>query len=287
MKKNASQLVFHKYQALGNDFILLDLSRVAVDDPAGLSRRLCRRHVGIGADGLILAAPEPGCDGRMLFFNPDGSRAEMCGNGIRCLARFLWDTHGISKETLQINTDTGLRELCRVPEGIAVNLGKPAWTADALPTTLPTEHDHAIPLPVTGFDLPPATCLSVGNPHCVFFVDDLDRIPVTDVGPAVECLPVFPQRINVIFACQTGPGELVCRVWERGAGETQACGTGAAASVVAGTLTGRLSGQAKVKLPGGELLVNWHRDAGVSIAGPAEPVFCGTVPLPLFDLAQV
>jgi diaminopimelate epimerase len=269
-----AQLEFHKYQGLGNDFVLIDLRHCPVRDAARLSVMLCRRHFGVGADGLILVGPDPRHAARMTFYNPDGSRAEMCGNGLRCVAQYLRASGWERADAFSIMTDAGPREVGFVEAGVAASLGEPSFEPARLPAALTPAELLRAELGVG--DLPPAVCLSVGNPHCVFFVGDASAVPVAELGPRVENLPVFPERINVEFAQVTAPGRIVCRVWERGAGETQACGTGAAATVVAATLRELVPGEAVVELPGGELVVTWRRGRAVTIAGRADEVFRGS-----------
>ncbi len=254
---------------------------VAVPDPAGLSALLCRRTTSIGADGLILVRPDERGAARMEFYNPDGSRAAMCGNGIRCVARFLRDLAWETADRFDIMTDAGPREVRILPDGVAADLGAPAFEPGRIPISAGTCDPRRLDVPLEGGpDLPPAVCLSIGNPHCVFFVRDVGAYPVAAVGPRVERHALFPARINVIFAELSAPGVLACRVWERGAGETRACGTGAAAAVIAATVRGVVDGTARVRLPGGILDVAWDRRAGVAIAGAVERVFRGTIPVP-------
>ncbi len=275
---NWTELTFQKYQGLGNDFVLLGVRDFKITDPGRLSRLLCRRRFGVGADGLILVLPDRVCAARMEFYNPDGSRAEMCGNGLRCVARYLRRAGWERRLRFPIMTDAGPRELRFLQEGVVATLGEPRFSPDEIPAHL--EEDQVLHANLNVPDLPAATCLSIGNPHCVFFVKNVASFPVRDVGPVVERLPVFPERINVEFAELTGPGRLTCRVWERGAGETQACGTGAAAAVIAATLQDFVPGEAIVNLPGGELAVFWRERKAVSIAGQAEEVFAGTMMVP-------
>jgi diaminopimelate epimerase len=274
-------LPFHKYQALGNDFVLLDMRTAAVPDPAALSALLCRRTTSIGADGLILVGPDEGGAARMEFYNPDGSRAAMCGNGIRCVARFLRDRAWETADRFDIMTDVGPREVRILSDGVAADLGAPEFAPENIPIRPAAADPRRVEVRLEGGpDLPPAVCLSIGNPHCVFFVPDAAAYPVAAVGPRVERHALFPARINVIFAQESAPGVLACRVWERGAGETRACGTGAAAAVIAATVRGMVDGAARVRLPGGVLDVAWDRRGGVVIAGAAEDVFRGTISIP-------
>ncbi len=274
-------LPFFKYQALENDFVILDLRSVEVHDAARLSRMLCTRAKSIGADGLLLVSPHARCAARMEFYNPDGSRAGMCGNGIRCVARFLRDVGWQSSDRFAIMTDVGIRDVRIFPTSVAANLGCPAFAPDRIPVRAQEPDVRRLSLHLEGGpELPPAVCLSVGNPHCVFFVRNVEDYPVAAVGPRVEHHPLFPERINVIFAELIGPHALKCRVWERGAGETRACGTGASAAVVAATARGMIDGSAVVRLPGGTIEAAWDPHDGVTIAGSAEHVFRGAMLIP-------
>ena len=272
------RLSFHKYQGLGNDFVLIG---EPIGDPEELSRLLCRRRFGVGSDGLIIVRPDPDCAARMEFYNPDGSRAEMCGNGLRCVARFLVNEGRERSSCFRIMTDAGPKTVSVQEDGVAAVLGEPAFAPDLIPARLGPDEVLEARLPVAcSPPLPPATCLSLGNPHCVFFVENVAAFPVDAIGPLVEHLPVFPERINVEFAERTAPGRLVCRVWERGAGETKACGTGAAATLIAATVRGLVPGEAVVTLPGGDLTVLWPERKAVTIRGSAEEVFQGSIVIP-------
>ncbi|BDI17571.1 diaminopimelate epimerase [Nostoc cf. commune SO-36] len=273
---------FTKYHGLGNDFILIDnrLSSLPVVTPEQ-AIKLCDRHFGIGADGVIFALPgENGTDYTMRIFNSDGSEPEMCGNGIRCLAGFLADLEGESrnKDSYRIHTLGGVMTPQLLSNGqVKVDMGLPKLLAGEIPTTLAPAEEKVISLPleVAGktWDV---TCVNMGNPHCITFVEDVAAIELETIGPKFEHHPVFPQRINTEFMQVVRHDYLKMRVWERGAGITLACGTGACASLVAGVLTGKCDRTATIELPGGPLQIEWSEiDQRVYMTGPAQKVFTG------------
>ncbi len=276
---------FTKMHGLGNDYIYVDAFHDPVpDDPAEAARQMSDRHFGIGADGLILIEPSAAADARMRMFNADGSEAEMCGNGIRCVAKYLYD-HGICRRpTLRIETGRGILALeLEVAEGaverVRVDMGKPVLDPAGIPTTLlgtsrPREAIVDMPLEIAGRTLH-VTCVSMGNPHCVAFVDELSDELVLGLGPRIETDPRFPRRVNVEFVKILAPDEVRLRVWERGSGETWACGTGASAVCVAGVLSGRTMRRVLVHLRGGDLELQWADDDHVYMTGPAVEVFSG------------
>jgi diaminopimelate epimerase len=276
---------FTKYHGLGNDFILIDNRQS--NEPILTSEqavKLCDRHFGIGADGVIFALPaeSSGADYKMRIFNSDGSEPEMCGNGIRCLARFLASLQAPSRESqkYQIDTLAGMMILQLQPDGqVTVDMGLPRLSAAEIPTTLVAADKKAIaqPLDVAGQTWS-VTCVSMGNPHCITFVDDVAKISLETIGPQFEHHPAFPQRTNTEFIQVVAPDYLKMRVWERGAGITLACGTGACASLVAGVLTGRCDRQATIELPGGPLIIEWSEsNQRIYMTGPAERVFAGKI----------
>ena len=277
---------FTKMHGVGNDYVFVDCFAEPVpDDPATLARRVSDRHFGIGGDGLILILPSQVADARMWMFNADGSEAEMCGNGIRCVAKYLYDHGMCHKERMEIETGAGVRSLDLEIEGgrtrrVRVDMGEPVLEADKIPTTLPGNPALA-DAPVVDAELHVAgktigvTCVSMGNPHAVVFVDQLSDPWVLGVGPKVEVDPHFPKRTNVEFVEVISPAEVRARVWERGSGETLACGTGATAVCVAGDLTRRTRRQVLVHLPGGDLQLEWADDNHAYMTGPAVEVFSG------------
>ncbi|MBE9199181.1 MULTISPECIES: diaminopimelate epimerase [unclassified Nodularia (in: cyanobacteria)] len=271
-----------KYHGLGNDFILVDnrASSLPLVTPEQ-AIKLCDRHFGIGADGVIFALPgEHGADYTMRIFNSDGSEPEMCGNGIRCLGRFIADLEGESrnKDSYRIHTLAGVMTPQLMADGqVKVDMGLPRLLAEEIPTTLGSTDTKVINQPLEVADQTwEVTCVSMGNPHCITFVSDVAAIPLEIIGPQFEHHPAFPQRINTEFIQVVSRDYVKMRVWERGAGITLACGTGACAALVAGVLTGNCDRIATVELPGGCLQIEWSElDQRVYMTGPAERVFTG------------
>jgi diaminopimelate epimerase len=277
-------IAFSKYQGLGNDFILIDNrhSDTPIIEPEE-AIIWCDRHFGIGADGIIFVLPgQQGADYTMRIFNSDGSEPEMCGNGIRCMAKFIAELEGkIDTEvTYQIHTLAGIITPEVMIEGdVQVDMGEPRLSAPEIPTSLGMVADRVVnqSLEVDGKNWS-VTCVSMGNPHCMTFVDDANAIELESIGPKFEHHPAFPQRTNTEFVQVIRPDYLRMRVWERGAGITLACGTGACATVVAGVLTGKSDRSCTVELPGGCLQIHWSlADNRVYMTGPAELVFKGEV----------
>ena len=276
---------FTKYHGLGNDFILID-NRAAAEPllTPNQAIKLCDRHFGIGADGIIFALPgQAGTDYTMRIFNSDGSEPEMCGNGIRCMGRFLADLEladaGVSKSQYQIHTLAGVITPKLAENGqVTVDMGEPRLLAREIPTTLAAADQKVVnlPLEVAGKTWN-VTCVSMGNPHCITFVEDVAGIALEQLGPQFEANAVFPQRTNTEFIQVVRSNYLKMRVWERGAGITLACGTGACAALVAGVLTERCDRRAAVELPGGSLAIKWATDNRVYMTGPAEKVFTGII----------
>jgi diaminopimelate epimerase len=275
-------LEFAKYQGLGNDFILVD-NRDSTTPKVTPEQaiKLCDRHFGIGGDGVIFALPgQDGTDYTMRIFNSDGSEPEMCGNGIRCMARFIADLEGASaKASYTIHTLAGLIVPKLTADGqVTVDMGKPRLTASEIPTTLAGTDGQSIaqPLTVAGQTWQ-VTNVSMGNPHCITFVDDVQAIDLEKIGPQFEHHAAFPQRTNTEFIEVVRPDYLKMRVWERGAGITLACGTGACAALVAAVLNGKSDRKATIELPGGPLLIEWAADEKIFMTGPAELAFTGSV----------
>lgn len=276
---------FTKMHGAGNDYVYVNGFEEQVADPASLARDISSRNFGVGSDGLILILPSDQADLRMRMFNADGSEAQMCGNGVRCVAKYAYD-HGLVKKTeLQMETGAGLLALRLYPgsdgliEKVLVNMGEPRLERASLPMTGPAgERAIDIDLEVGGKTYR-VTCLSMGNPHCVIYVDRVADFPVAEVGPLFETHQVFPERVNVHFVEIVSPGEVRQRTWERGAGETLACGTGASAVCVAGVLTGRTGHRLLAHLSGGDLELEWRDDNHVTMIGPAVEVFNGEWPL--------
>ncbi|MFZ1027101.1 MAG: diaminopimelate epimerase [Limnoraphis robusta] len=279
---------FRKYQGLGNDFILIDNRHQSepIVTPE-MAMQMCDRYFGIGADGVIFALPgTSNTDYTMRIFNSDGSEPQMCGNGIRCLAKFIADLERRdgkinsteSSLSYKIETLAGIITPEILPDGqVKVDMGKPRLLAGEIPTTLVQADEKAVNVPLVVAEQSwLVTCVSMGNPHCITFVEDVAAIPLAQIGPLFEHHPAFPERTNTEFIQVVKPDYLKMRVWERGAGATLACGTGACAVVVAGVLTGNSDRLVTVELPGGCLEIEWSAsDERLYMSGPAEWVFTG------------
>jgi diaminopimelate epimerase len=272
---------FAKYHGIGNDFVMF----ADPEDRLGLSpamvKGLCDRRFGIGADGVIRVAP--GSDGAELFMdyvNSDGTLGEMCGNGIRCLAVFAREQGLTTSDQVKVGTRSGIKVVWIEGDVVRVDMGPPEFVADKIPVRAQDPLHVAISL---GTDVFQATCLATGNPHAVIFVDEPDRVSVADVGPAIERHDLFPNMTNVEFAVVESPNRVRMRVWERGSGETLACGTGACASAVAARIMQGTDEKVTVVLPGGELEVEWagslDREAPIFLSGPVAKSFEGDVDL--------
>lgn len=277
------QIEFTKYQGLGNDFILVD-NRDQNEPKITPNQAIqwCDRHFGIGGDGVIFVLPgQGGADYTMRIFNSDGSEPEMCGNGIRCMARFIADLEQrdlLSPVTYTIHTLAGMIKPEILSDGqVRVNMGLPRMTAGEIPTTLAESTEKVVDVPLTVSDKTwSVTCISMGNPHCITFVEDADAIDLNALGPQFEHHGQFPQRTNTEFIEVMARDRLKMRVWERGAGITLACGTGACASLVAAVLNQKCDRKAIVELPGGPLEIEWpNDDSVVFMTGPATLVFQG------------
>ncbi len=274
-------LSFTKWQGCGNDFVLVDARTQGLPkDTAELSQRICDRHYGIGADGLIFVLNSNNADFCMRIFNADGSEAEMCGNGIRCFARLVYDSGMTDKTSFTVETGAGIltpriiKEEDRVV-GVEVDMGEPILEAQHIPVEgFGKERIVAEEIEVLGKKYK-ATCVSMGNPHCVVFVGDVDDVEMEQVGPAFERHVWFPRRTNTEFVVIRDRSHLRMRVWERGAAVTLACGTGACASLVAAVLNGRADRKAEVELDGGCLVIEWKEDNHIYMTGPAERIFSG------------
>ncbi|MDJ0568946.1 MAG: diaminopimelate epimerase [Pleurocapsa sp. MO_192.B19] len=273
---------FSKYQGLGNDFILIDNRHFA--EPLITPEqaiKMCDRHFGIGADGVIFALPgQEDTEYTMRIYNSDGSEPEMCGNGIRCLAKFIADLEGNSEvnKSYRIHTLAGVIIPKLETNGeVTVDMGKPQLAAAEIPTTLDSVGDKVVAQPLEVADRTwSVTAVSMGNPHCITFVEDSEAIALEQIGPLFEHHSAFPQRTNTEFIQVVKSDYIKMRVWERGAGITLACGTGACASVVAGVLNDKCDRSCTVELPGGCLQINWSSaDDKVYMTGPANEVFKG------------
>lgn len=283
------QIKFSKLEGLGNDFILIDgLAETGWEDLpaeqlADLAVRLCDRHFGIGADGLLILLKSAKASYRVRIINSDGSEAGICGNGLRCVVRYLWDKKLISEDLISIETLSGIKlPAVLVEDGqlkaVEVDMDEPKLSRKEIPMTgPPNEKFIDQPIEAGGCEFK-ATCLSMGNPHCVIFVPDIDAVDLEALGPALENHPLFPERTNVEFVQVSDRKNIAIRVWERGAGITLACGSGACASVVAANLNNLTERAAIATLPGGKLLIEWDTDDNhVMMTGPAAKVFEGTV----------
>lgn len=275
-------MIFTKMHGLGNDYVCINCFRERVEDPPGFARALCDRHYGIGANGLILICPSKVSDFKMEIYNSDGSVAGMCGNGIRCLGKYVYDYRLTGKETLSIETKSGIRNMhLHIQDGKAcgamVDMGVPRLNAHSIPIL--SEKDLVINDPIEvqkqNYRM---TGISMGNPHAVIFSEEINGISLEETGRELEFHPRFPERANIEFCHVTARDRMEIRVWERGVGETLACGTGACAAVVASVLNDLTDEEVIVKLLGGELSVRWDRKVNhVFLEGPAVKVFDGVL----------
>ena len=275
-------MIFTKMHGLGNDYVCINCFRERVEDPPGFARTLCDRHYGIGADGLILICPSKVSDFKMEIYNSDGSVAGMCGNGIRCLGKYVYDYRLTGKETLSIETKSGIRNMhLQIQDGKAcgamVDMGVPRLNAHSIPIL--SEKDLVINDPIEVQEKNyRMTGISMGNPHAVIFSEEINGIFLEETGRELEFHPRFPERANIEFCHVTARDRMEIRVWERGVGETLACGTGACAAVVASVLNDLTDEEVIVKLLGGELSVRWDRKVNhVFLEGPAVKVFDGVL----------
>lgn len=269
-------LEFLKMQGTGNDFVFFDARKRRPPHPSKLAGELCDRRFGVGADQMLLLERSSKADFRMRIFNADGSEVEQCGNGIRCLARYVW-THGLSKKkVLSIETGAGIARLQREGRLVEVDMGAPVLEGEKIPTRARGRVvNRSLKVDDREFRI---TCVSMGNPHCVIFAKSNGVDAVEKYGSRIEKHPFFPKRTNVEFVDVKRADRVRVDVWERGAGRTLSCGTGACASVVAGVLNGKTSRSCEVLLPGGMLRVRWdERTNHVFMKGPAEEVFAGRI----------
>jgi diaminopimelate epimerase len=272
---------FTKMHGAGNDYVYVDGFDETVADPAALARKVSDRHFGVGGDGLILILPSQKADVRMRIFNPDGSEAEMCGNGLRCVAKYAYDHGRVNSLAITVETGAGLLPVQMFINAagrldrVRVNMGRPRLTRAEIPMTGPVG-ERVIDFELAVLDRTfRINCVSMGNPHCVIFVEDLATFPVATYGPAIEHHALFPRRTNVEFVEVISSQEVRQRTWERGAGETLACGTGASAVTVAGFLTGRTGSHLLNHLTGGDLELAWDGHGELFMTGPAAEVFTG------------
>jgi diaminopimelate epimerase len=291
----STEYTFTKMHGLGNDFVMIDCIKYPAPDEAvlpELSQKVCDRNFGVGGDGLILILEDDEADYRMRMFNPDGSESEMCGNGIRCFGKYLFDVGLVEAKAISVATMQGLQHI-EIPVGqrrgdnplqVRVDMGAPRLLRSQIPMAINESNggDGRVidyPLNVNG-EIYNITAVSMGNPHVVIFVDDVENVPLKEIGLQIEHHEAFPARTNVHFVEQMGRGKFWVRHWERGAGDTLACGTGACASIVAAALNGKLpenDRKALAHLPGGDLNIEWAANDKVFMTGPAVTVFTGTL----------
>ncbi|MBQ5995617.1 MAG: diaminopimelate epimerase [Clostridia bacterium] len=274
---------FTKMHGAGNDYIYINCFKEKVEDPSSLAVRVSDRHFGIGSDGLVLICPSEKADFKMDMYNADGSQGKMCGNASRCIAKYVYDNgmtqadeitletlSGVKKIKLKINGDTCV--------GATVNMGEPILRAEDIPVVSETETVVSQKTSIGGNEYS-ITCVSMGNPHCVVFTDEVKTLELSKIGPRFENDKMFPERVNTEFVRVKGKNELEMRVWERGSGETLACGTGACAVAVAAVLNGycERNREIKIDLIGGTLYINWSEDGSVYMTGPAEKICDGEI----------
>lgn len=284
------KLNFTKMEGLGNDYVYVNCFKENVPNPSELSIKISDRHFGIGSDGLILIKPSEVADFTMEMYNADGSQSEMCGNGIRCVGKYVYDYGLTDKEEISVETLAGIKYLKFVIDRkdasdrgtvsmVTVNMGEPIFKAAEVPVNVGEELDivQDYPINIDG-ETYNITCVSMGNPHCITYVEDTDSFPLEEIGPKFESNPIFPRRVNAEFVQIVSRTYAKMRVWERGSGETLACGTGTCATVVASILNGLTDDEVTVKLLGGELIIKWDRETNlVYMTGPAKVVFDGVI----------
>lgn len=271
---------FTKMQGTGNDYIYVNCFEESVTNPSGLSVKISDRHFGVGSDGLILIKPSDKADFYMEMYNADGSQGKMCGNGIRCVGKYVYDNGLTDKTEISVDTLSGIKYLkLNLVDGkvdtVRVNMGAPELRPKFIPVNIDADVVKDYPVSI-GDNEYRITCVSMGNPHCVIYVDDVDNLKIEDVGPLFEKNPLFPEQVNTEFVRVIDRDTLQMRVWERGSGETLACGTGTCATVVATILNGLCNDTVTVKLLGGELKITWDRENNiVYMEGAARTVFTG------------
>ncbi|WP_291529456.1 diaminopimelate epimerase [Bacteroides sp. UBA939] len=270
---------FTKMHGIGNDYVYINCFKESVKCPGELAKWVSDRHKGIGSDGLVLIMPSDKADFRMRMFNPDGSESQMCGNAARCVGKYVYDNGLTDKTSISLETKAGIKHLLLFPEKgkiktVCVDMGEPVLRSSDIPVIHDEERliDCLVDFSPEQYRI---TCVSMGNPHTIIFVESTEELALETIGKKIESFRLFPERTNVEFVEILSPHEARVRVWERGTGETQACGTGACAVVVAGVLTGRLERKATINLPGGELLIEWRNDNHVYMTGDAVTVYTG------------
>lgn len=281
---------FTKMQGIGNDYVYVNCFKETVKDPSAVAKFVSDRHFGIGSDGLILIKPSDIADCEMDMYNLDGSQGAMCGNGIRCVAKYVYDYGIVKKENISVSTKSGIKYLdLTVRDGkvalVRVNMGSPVLTASQIPVVSSTEEMINAPLKVNG-ETYYITAVSMGNPHAIVYMADVDHLDIGEIGPYFENHMAFPDRVNTEFVEVLDDHTLKMRVWERGSGETLACGTGACAVAVASILNGHVDGEkpVTVKLLGGDLEIFWDRQENlVYMTGPAATVFDGEIDISFLE----
>ena len=277
-------LKFTKMHGCGNDYVYVNCFQERVDNPEQTARFVSDRHMGIGSDGLILIQPSKVADFKMAMYNADGSQGAMCGNGVRCIAKYVYDYGLTDKTSISLETKAGIKYLdLTVEQGkvtmVKVNMGRPILSAKEIPVKADTEQVIDAPI-VAGGQEYHMTCVSMGNPHAVIFVEDTESLPLTELGPLFEFHEAFPDRVNTEFVQVIDRQNVKMRVWERGSGETLACGTGTCATAVACVLNGLTEEEITVHLRGGEIRVKYDREEDVVwMTGPATVVFDGEIEL--------
>ncbi len=275
---------FTKMHGIGNDYVYVNCLQEKVEDPSGTARKISDRHFGIGSDGLILIKPSEKADFQMDMYNADGSKGAMCGNGIRCVAKYVYDYGLTDKTSIAVETGSGIKYLDLTVENnkvtmVKVDMGEPDLTASHIPIKAQTEQVIDEPIEVDGKTYR-ITGVSMGNPHGVVFLDDIDSLDIEKIGPSFENHVRFPDRINTEFVQLDNRSHVRMRVWERGSGETLACGTGACAVAVACVVNGLTQREVTVSLRGGDLKICWdEKDGHVYMTGPATVVFDGEIEL--------
>jgi len=280
------KMKFTKMQGCGNDYVYVNCMDKLIDNPEKVSRYISDRYFGIGSDGLILICPSDVADFRMAMYNADGSEGKMCGNGVRCIAKYVYEYGLTDKKQISLETKSGIKYLdMDIEDGkvqmVKVDMGAPVLKPAEIPVKTDSSMDSFInqPLDVDGSTFM-VTCVSMGNPHAVVFIDDTKNLDIRKYGPGFETHPAFPEQVNTEFVQVISRNEINMRVWERGSGETLACGTGTCASVVACVLNDKTDEKVTVHLLGGDLFIEYNRDNGtVWMTGPAEIVFDGEIEL--------
>ncbi len=283
-EKGEMNMKFTKMQGIGNDYVYVNCFEEKIEHPEELSRIVSDRHFGIGSDGLILIKPSKVADFEMAMYNADGSRAEMCGNGIRCVGKYVYDKGLTDKTDISIETLAGIKYLHLITEEnqavqIEVDMGEPQLEAAQIPVISDNSRviDEEINVNGTKYRM---TCVSMGNPHCVVYMEDVENLEIEKIGPGFECHERFPKKINTEFVKVLDKKTLQMRVWERGSGETLACGTGACATAVATILNGLCDEEVLIHLRGGDLTIRWDKESNhVYMTGPAVIVFEGEIAL--------